>query len=217
MRQGLAGLWLILLMVGGSGPRAGATAAVPSPTTPPSGSERYVVVPAESRAVYRAEEVFFGPNNRFHVAVGMTNAVRGELWIDRSDPRRSRIGAITVDISTLKSDANERDRMIRTQWLESSRFPMAQFTPTAITGLPDAYVPGQELFVQIVGDLRVREVTRPVTFATTLKLDGAALTGVATTRILMTDFGFSPPSLLGILKAQNQVTIEFDFTARAAG
>ena len=217
MRQGLVVLSLILLMVGSSGPRAGATAAVPSPTTPPSGSERYVVVPAESRAVYRAEEVFFGPNNRFHVAVGTTNAVRGELWIDRSDPRRSRIGAITVDISTLKSDANERDRMIRTQWLESSRFPMAQFTPTAITGLPDAYVPGQELFVQIVGDLTVRQVTRPVTFATTLKLNGPALTGVATTNILMTDFGFSPPSLLGILKAQNQVTIEFDFTARAAG
>ena len=217
MRQGLAVLSLILLMVGSSGPRAGATAAVTSPTTPPSGSERYVVVPAESRAVYRAEEVFFGPNNRFHVAVGTTNVVRGEMWIDRSDLRRSRIGAITVDISTLKSDANERDRMIRTQWLESSRFPMAQFTPTAITGLPDAYVPGQELFVQIVGNLRVREVTRPVTFATTLKLSGAALTGVATTRILMTDFGFAPPSLLGILKAQNQVTIEFDFTARAAG
>jgi len=217
MHQRLAVLSLILVMAGSLGPRADAAAAVPSLTTPPGGSERYVVVPAESRAVYRAEEVFFGPNNRFHVAVGTTNVVRGEVWIDRSDPRRSRIGAITVDISTLKSDANERDRMIRTQWLESSRFPMAEFTPTAISGLPEAYVPGQELFVQIAGNLRVREVTRPVTFATTLKLNGAALTGVATTRILMTDFGFAPPSLLGILKAQNQVTIEFDFTARAAG
>lgn len=217
MRQGLIVLPLILLMVGSSGPRAGAAAAVPSPTTPPSGSERFVVIPAESRAGYRAEEVFFGPNNRFNVAVGTTNAVRGEIWIDRSDPRRSRIGAITVDISTLKSDANERDRMIRTRWLESSRFPKAEFTPTAITGLPDAYVPGQDLFVQIAGNLRIRQVSRPVTFATTLRLDGAALTGVASTRILMTDFGFAPPSLLGILKADNQVTLEFHFTARAAG
>jgi polyisoprenoid-binding protein YceI len=217
MRQGLSVLSLILLMVGSSRPRAGAAAAVPSPTTPPDGSERYVVVPAESRAVYRAGEVFFGPSNRFNVAVGTTNAVQGEMWIDRSNPPRSRIGTITVDISTFKSDSNQRDRMIRTQWLESSRFPMAQFTPTAITGLPDAYVPGQELFVQIAGNLRVRQVTRSVTFATTLKLDGVALTGVASTRILMTDFGFAPPSLLGILKAQNQVTLEFHFTARATG
>ena len=217
MRQGLVVLSLMFLMAGGSAPGAGAAPAVPAPTTVPGAPERFVVVPAESRAGYRAEEVFFGPNNRFNVAIGTTNAVRGEMWIDRSDPRRTHIGTITVDISTLKSDANQRDRMIRTQWLESSRFPMAEFTPTAITGLPDAYVPGQELFVQIAGNLRIRQVTRPVTFATTLKLDGAALTGVASTRILMTDFGFAPPSLLGILKADNQVTLEFHFTARAAG
>lgn len=217
MRQGLVVLSLMLLMAGGSAPGAGAASAAPAPTTVPGGPERFVVVPAESRAGYRAEEVFFGPNNRFNVAVGTTNAVRGEMWIDRSDPRRTRIGTITVDISTLRSDQDLRDSGIRTRWLESSRFPMAEFTPTAITGLPDAYVPGQELFVQIAGDLRIRQVTRPVTFATTLKLDGAALTGAASTRILMTDFGFAPPSLLGILKADNQVTLEFHFTARAAG
>jgi polyisoprenoid-binding protein YceI len=217
MRQGLVVLSLILLMAGAPALEAGAAPAVPAPAAVPGAPERFVVVPAESRAGYRAEEVFFGPNNRFNVAVGTTNAVRGEMWIDRSDPRRTRVGTITVDISTLKSDANQRDRMIRAQWLESSRFPMAEFTPTAITGLPDAYVPGQELFVQIVGDLRIRQVSRRVTFATTLKLDGAALTGVASTRILMTDFGFAPPSLLGILKADNQVTLEFHFTARAAG
>ncbi len=217
MRHGLVVLSLILLMAGGSAPGAGTAAAAPAPTTTPGAPERFVVVPAESRAGYRAEEVFFGPNNRFNVAVGTTNAVRGEMWIDRSDPRRTRIGTITVDISTLKSDQDLRDSGIRTRWLESSRFPMAEFTPTVITGLPDAYVLGQELFVQITGDLRIRQVTRPVTFATTLKLNGVALTGVASTRILMTDFGFAPPSLLGILKADNQVTLEFHFTARAAG
>jgi polyisoprenoid-binding protein YceI len=217
MRQGLVVLSLILLMAGGSAPGAGAAAAAPAPTTVPGAPERFVVVPAESRAEYRAGEVFFGPKNRFNVAVGTTNAVRGEMWIDRSDPRRTRVGTITVDISTLRSDQDLRDSGIRTRWLESSRFPMAEFTPTAISGLPDAYVPGQDLFVQIAGDLRIRQVSRPVTFATTLKLDGAALTGVASTRILMTDFGFAPPSLLGILKADNQVTLEFHFTARAAG
>ena len=217
MRQGLVVLSLILLMAGGPAPGAGAAVAAPAPTTVPGAPERFVVVPAESRAGYRAGEVFFGPNNRFNIAVGTTNAVRGEMWIDRSDPRRTRVGTITVDISTLRSDQDLRDSGIRTRWLESSRFPMAEFTPTAITGLPDAYVPAQELFVQIAGDLRIRQVSRPVTFATTLKLDGAALTGVASTKILMTDFGFAPPSLLGILKADNQVTLEFHFTARAAG
>ena len=60
-------------------------------------------------------------------------------------------------------------------------------------------------------------MARPVTFDVSLKLEGEAITGVATTKILMTDFGFNPPSILGILKAGNEVTLEFRFTARAAG
>ncbi len=176
-----------------------------------------MVVPEESQAAYRAGEVFFSQNNRFNVAVGTTNAVQGEVWVDRSDPRRSRIGTITVNISTLKSDQERRDSAIRNWWLESSRFPTAQFTPTAISGLPDAYVQGQALYVQIAGNLRIRQVTRPVTFAATLRLDGSTLTGVATTTILMTDFGFDPPSILGILKAENQVNVELHLIARAAG
>jgi len=39
---------------------------------------------------------------------------------------------------------------------------------------------------------------------------------VATTTIRMTDFGFEPPSILGILKAENEVKLEFHFVARRA-
>ena len=55
-----------------------------------------------------------------------------------------------------------------------------------------------------------------VTFASTLKLDGNTLSGAATTMLKMTDFGFEPPSILGILRAENEVGVEFRFIARAA-
>ena len=217
MRKGLMVLSLMLMVIWETTPRA-AVAAVASPTaiTSPN-SERFVVVPAESQVIYRAGEVFFGQNNRFNVAVGTTNAIQGEVWIDRADPRRSRIGTITVNISTFKSDQDGRDNAIRTRWLESARFPTAEFTPTAVHGLPDTYIPGREAHIGIVGNLRIREATKPVTFDATLKLDGNELRGAAKTTILMTDFGFTPPSLLGILKAQNQVNLEFRFIARASG
>ncbi len=93
---------------------------------------------------------------------------------------------------------------------------MAVFTPTQIQGLPDAYTPGREITVQILGDLKIREVTRPATFSTKLRLDGATLTGIATTTIRMTDFGFEPPSILGVLKAENEAKLEFAFVARRA-
>ncbi len=59
-------------------------------------------------------------------------------------------------------------------------------------------------------------MTKPVTFTGTVTLNGPTLTGDATTNVLMTDFGFDPPSLMGILQAQNQVELEIQFTAQRA-
>ncbi|MCL6552445.1 MAG: YceI family protein [Firmicutes bacterium] len=142
--------------------------------------------------------------------------MRGEIIIDRAAPRNSRVGTITVDISQFQSDSARRDNAIRERWLESARYPLATFTPTAIEGLPATYTDGQELRLKVTGDLRVRETTRRVTFDTTLKLEGTTLTGVATTQIRMTDFGFDPPAILGILRAENDVRLEFHIVARAA-
>lgn len=192
-------------------PLSGALAA---PPPAPAAFEHYVLLPAESQVIYRVGEVFFEEGTRFHLAVGTTNAVQGEVLIDRVHPRRSQVGPITVDISQFKSDSSRRDSAIRRRWLESQRFPTAVFTPTAIQGLPDVYTPGRPTAVQIVGDLKIREVTRPTTFAGTLRLDGDTLTGEAATTIRMTDFGFDPPSILGILKTENDAKLEFHFVAR---
>lgn len=210
-----AGWRLIGAMVLAAVPWSGALAAPSSPSVPP-GAERYVIDPAASQASYRVSEVLINRGNQLNVAVGTTRAIQGEIFIDRATPRRSRIGTITVDISQLKSDSSQRDRRIRGQWLESERFPLAVFTPSRIEGLPDAVADGREIAVQIVGDLKIREVTRPATFAAKLRLDGATITGTATTLIHMTDFGFDPPSILGILKAENDAMLEFQFLARHA-
>jgi len=60
----------------------------------------------------------------------------------------------------------------------------------------------------------VRDTTRPTTFDVTAKLEGEALTGTATTTILMSDFNFDAPDIAGILKAENEAKLEFKFVAR---
>ena len=185
----------------------------PVPATAPA-VQRFVIVPAESRVTYRVAETFINEGNRLNVAVGVTNAIRGEIVINRADPRQSRIGVITVDISRLQSDSTRRDNAIRGRWLESARFPTAEFTPTEIAGLPAAYEDGKELRLEITGRLKVRDATKLVKFQTALTLSGTSLTGLATSKILMTDFGFQPPSILGILRAENEVNLEFRFVAR---
>lgn len=176
--------------------------------------ERFAIVPGESQVAYHVGEIFINQHHPFHVAVGITRTIHGDVWVDRAHPGRSHVGSINIDISQFKSDDAGRDAAIRALWLESSKYPIASFTPTAIQGLPEAYAEGREVPVQITGNLRIRRVTRPTTFTGQVKLRGGTLTGIMTTKVLMTDFGFNPPSILGFLKTGNEVNLEFRFTAR---
>lgn len=218
----IAGLLFIMLVAGGgsaSFPNGTALGMLPlllrpTPAAAAPATLRYVIVPAESQVIYYVNEVFFREGNRFNVAVGTTNAVRGEVVIDRVNPRNSRIGPFAVNISQFKSDSARRDNAIRERWLESGRYPNAEFTPTAVEGLPVSYSEGREIELQVKGNLKVREVARPTTFAAKVKLEGSTLTGSATTTIKMTDFGFDPPSILGILRTDDEARIEIRFVAR---
>jgi polyisoprenoid-binding protein YceI len=206
----LAGMFGVGLALG-----AGAPAAPGAPSVVAAGVERFVISPGESSVIYRVPETFL-EGNQFHIAVGVTHGVQGEILLDRATPRNTRIGAISVDISAFQSDKARRDQAIRDNWLESSKYPTAVFTPTSISGLPQTYSEGQDIPLRIAGDLKVRTVTKPVEFVGSVRLVRDTLTGAADTTIRMTDFGFDPPSILGILRAQNTADLHFAFTARRA-
>lgn len=174
------------------GPAAG------SPTDAPAGAvtgvRTYSFDPSNSKASYSVEEYFIQESNRLGTAVGVTSEISGDLQFNFDDPAASELGTVTVDISLLESDSNQRDNAIRRQWLESSKYPLAVFEATSIQGLDAAPAPGETVTFQIVGDMTVRETTIPVTWDVTATLDGETLVGTATTQILMADFGFAAPS-----------------------
>ncbi len=185
--------------------------AAPAAVAP--GVQRFVIVPGESSATYNVDETFV-VGARFATAVGVTTEVRGEVFVDRARPSNTRIGVISIDISKFKSDSERRDAAIRQRWLESDRYPIAEFVPTRVTGLPETYVEGREAPVQIEGNLKIRDATRPTLFASMVRLEGSTLTVTGRTIIKMTDFGFDPPSILGVLRAENEARLEFRFVAR---
>lgn len=203
---------------GGSTPSAATTpvgqAGQPvTASVPAAGLERYVVVPEQSQARYRVGETFLR-FNRPNVAVGVTRAISGEIFLDPQEPARSRLGVFTVDISRLQSDEPRRDQAIRERWLESARFPTARFEATSLEGLPETYREGEPVQVTLHGRLTIRDVTRPVTFQGSFELEEDTLRGTARTTIHMTDFGFEPPSIAGLLRANDEVQIEVDIVAR---
>ncbi|MFN7036674.1 MAG: YceI family protein [Bellilinea sp.] len=174
----------------------------------------FKIVPGESRVTYEVGETFINQNNRFAVAVGVTTEVRGEVYANLTNPPESSIGVIEVDISQFRSDSSRRDGVIRNQWLESARYPIARFEPLRVEGLPEAYNEATPYAFRVIGNLTVKNVTREVTFDITAQLQGETLTGKAATTILMSDFGVGPISILGVLNTEDEVKLTFDFVAR---
>ncbi len=181
---------------------------------PEGGMEVFIIVPGESGVSYEVGEVLLNQNNAFNLAVGVTNVVNGEILVDRENPQNSSIGLIRVDISQFTSDNQRRDNAIRERFLESAKFPIVEFAPGEIQGLPESYQVGQEIAFQVSGDLTVRDVTKPVTFEVLLTGEGDVMKGEANTTILMSDFGFGPISIGGILNTEDEVKVKFVFVAR---
>jgi predicted lipoprotein with Yx(FWY)xxD motif/polyisoprenoid-binding protein YceI len=174
----------------------------------------YMIVPGESQVTYEVGETFLNQDNRFNVAVGVTDQVEGKIFLDPSNPLAAWIALVKIDISQFTSDSERRDNAVRTDFLQSAQFPLATFVPTQIEGLPESYSPGDQVELSISGDLTIRDVTQPVTFQATIQGEEGNLTGQATTTILMSDYGFGPISILGILETEDEVNLTFNLIAR---
>ena len=200
-----------------SGSKTDATAApvaTTAPTAAPAAGTLYKFVAEQTKASYKVDEVFINKGNVLNTAIGVTTIVNGEITLDTQNPANSKVGTITIDISKLTSDSGQRDNSIRRRFLESGKFPIVTFVPTKLDSLPATYTAGQELTFKIIGDMTVRDTTKPVTFDVKAKLDGDTLSGIATTQIKMTDFNFPAPDIAGILKANEDAILTLEFVAK---
>lgn len=198
-----------------------ATATAPTAAAPvsraalPAGTRVFRIVPDQTEASYEVQEQFLSrdlPN----MAIGKTSKVEGEFQFSLNGQPSGQVTKFTVDLRTLTSDESRRDNRIRRQWLESEKYPFAEFVSTEAQNLPASYTEGQEVNFKLAGNLTIREITRPVTFDVTGKLTGDTVTGTASTQIMMKDFGFDPPSVAGMLTVKDGVTIKVNFTAKEA-
>lgn len=165
--------------------RPSAATAAPPQGASSAGVRTFQIVPEESEASYTVQEEFFsGAVQRFGkqlglaTTVGRTNAIEGQVTLNLDEKTPNPVsGKFVVDISTLKSDESIRDRVIRERFLQSQSYPQATFVVTGADGLPDNYQAGQEAMFKLLGDMTIREVTRPVTFDVAATLDGNTLAG----------------------------------------
>jgi polyisoprenoid-binding protein YceI len=192
-------------------PQVPVTGATP---TTSSNTVDFKIVPGQSQVAYTVQETLFNQNNKLNTAIGVTKQVTGDIYGNKSDPSQSKIGTITVDISQFTSDRAMRDNFIRRNFLESSKYPLATFVTTSVTGLPESVTEGQAYSFKVNGNLTAHNVTKPVTFDVTASLNGTTVTGTASTTIKMSDFGVGPITLAGMLQTQDDVKLSMQFVAR---
>jgi polyisoprenoid-binding protein YceI len=190
-----------------------ATAATQDTTVQADDDVRtFAIVPDQTEASYTVQEQFLN-RDLPTTAVGTTNAVEGQFQFTADDQPSGQVTKITVDLRTLTSDSTMRDNRIRSQWLESDTYPFAEFVSTGAQNLPASYTAGQEVSFTLLGNLTIHGITRPATFDVTGTLEGNTVKGTATTTLKMTDFGFEPPSVAGILTVEDNVTVALNFSA----
>jgi polyisoprenoid-binding protein YceI len=199
---------------------AGETGAGAAPAA--AGMRTFVIVPEQSKASYMVKEEFFagalsmlGIQAGLHDTVGSTQEIEGQLQLNLDDPSKV-LGSnrFTVNIATLTSDQSRRDRMIRERFLQLNQYPAAEFVATAVEGLSENYVEGEEINFKLMGDMTIRETTKPVTFDVTATLQDDTITGVATTQLRLTDFGFDPPNMANLFSVANEFTVQVELTAK---
>lgn len=187
-----------------------------------SGLHTYTIVPSASNAAYLVDEEFFsgalaklGIEAGLVDVIGKTQEFEGQFNINFDDlSSLEGSNQFTVKLNTLSTDQSRRDNWIRNNGPQFNTYPLAEFTATGLEGSPTSYTEGEEVHFKLLGDLTIREVTQPVTFDVTAKVEGDTVTGVATADLKMTDFGIDPPNFANTLSVANEFQVRVEFTAQ---
>jgi polyisoprenoid-binding protein YceI len=194
----------------------GAVTVTDTPVPSTTSMQTYDIVPAQTTASYSVYENLIIQNKPNNEAIGSTHSVQGSFKIKTGDSPLVASMNITIDLSTLKSDAQRRDDFIKQNSLQTDQYPNATFVSVSTQGLPSSYTGGQTVHFQLTGNLTMHGKTNKEVFDVQGKVVGNTITGTATSTIYMTDFGIQPPNLANIAISQNKVVVTLTFTAKAA-
>ena len=164
-----------------------------------------------SSASYKVTEQFVGINFPTD-AVGSSTTVSGTLVI-APDGSITPGSKLTVDLRNLKSDQDQRDNFIKTRTLETDKYPLAEFVPTKVQGLP-VMIPttGQNAF-QLTGNLTIHGVTKEVTFQGIIVFgrDPKVVAGLAKTNFTFATFGLTKPSIGRLMSVDDKIDLDITF------
>ncbi len=195
-------------------PQQQATRA-PAPPQATGDATLFRIVPEESEARYEIDELLRGEPTR---VVGLTDQVAGDIIVDFANASASQVGVIRINVRTMETPEDRRDRAVRSRILQSAedQFEFVDFTPTALEGFPDAVSVGDTATFTIVGDLKIRDITAEARFQTTVTVVAEdRLEGTAEATVLRSTYNLVIPQVPFVANVGEEVLLGIRFVAIA--
>ena len=146
---------------------------------------------ADNFVGYRVTEKLFA-NVTDTEATGRTDNVTASMTIDGTTVSDV---TVTADLRDLKSDNGFRDGRIRSEGLESDRFPEAKFVLTSPITLDAVPAAGATITAEATGDFTLHGVTKNVTISLQGRWDGKQVQVVGNLPIVFSDYGITAPTV----------------------
>jgi polyisoprenoid-binding protein YceI len=184
--------------------------------TPQSGdSLAFTIISERSEAAYFADEKLASlplPST----AKGSTTAITGTFYLtEDGDLDPSQESKFIVDLTTLKSDKDMRDRRVQNDALQTAQFPTATFVATRVTGYDPSIPEGEEQTMQLTGMMDLHGVQKELTWEVKARKEGNVITALATVKFLYADFNITPPNIAGFVSVEDDVTLQVQIVAQA--
>jgi len=156
-----------------------------------------------SFAGFRVQEELAGIGAK--TAVGRTPKVTGTMTIlGTTVPNAS----FEVDMTTLTTDDSRRDGAIRTQAIETARFPKATFVLTQPISLGSIPADGEQIEVDATGSLTLHGVTKTVTIPLQAQRKGDVIAVVGSLEVPFSDYSISQPRAAAVLSVEDKGVFE---------
>jgi polyisoprenoid-binding protein YceI len=146
---------------------------------------------------------------------GTTKDVNGTVTYD-SQTGEFLKGEVQVGLASIDSKNGVRDARMRNEFLQTDKFPTALFVVKKVENFPkfsEWKQWGNRQKGKMIGDLTIRNITKPVTFDAEAIYTGKELKITGTSKVKMTDYGITPPTLL-LVTVEDTLGLEFDALAK---
>ena len=177
-------------------------AATPEPS--PSSVEQFVIGEG-SEITFTVEEELGRAPVRFDAVISST----GLTGVANLDGEPS---VVTLDLHSLMSDQQFRDRYIQTQLFPGT--PEAVVTVEQLPELTQSFLDGEETTGQLDGSLQIGETVTPLVFDVTARKDGDVINILGTTTFTWEQLGLSKPTARSVVYLADEVRVQVLLVAR---